>query len=150
MAEAGLDARLPTEAEWEYACRAGTRSPFSFGGNITTEQVNYDGNHPYGDGPKVESRKQSLDVKALPANAWGLYQMHGNVDEWCADWLGDYPSGRAVDPVGPPTGAGRVLRGGGWLASAWWCRSALRRARGPGYRSLGIGFRLARGPSRGK
>lgn len=85
-----LGGRLPTEAEWEYACRAGTTTPFSFGSNITTEQVNYDGNHPYADGKKGEYRQRTVPVGSLPANAWGLHEMHGNVLEWCQDWLGEY------------------------------------------------------------
>jgi hypothetical protein len=84
----GSEARLPTEAEWEYACRAGTQTPFSFGESITTEQVNYHGDYPYPGGEKGEIRSRTVEVKALPANAWGLYQMHGNVWEWCQDWYG--------------------------------------------------------------
>ena len=73
----GLEARLPSEAEWEYGCRAGTETPFAFGATITTGQVNFDGNYPYAGAPKGEYREQTVEVKALPANAWGLYQMHG-------------------------------------------------------------------------
>ena len=143
----GLEPRLPTEAEWEYACRAGTRTPFSFGETLTTDQANYDGNYPYGNGPKGEYRQETIDVRALPANPWGLYQMHGNVYEWCSDWLGDDPSGPVPDPTGLETGAERVLRGGLWGAGAGWCRSAYGLASEPGYRHRCIGFRLARGPS---
>ncbi|MCP4702684.1 MAG: formylglycine-generating enzyme family protein, partial [Gammaproteobacteria bacterium] len=81
----GLALKLPSEAEWEYACRAGTDTPFWFGDNITPEQVNYDGNYPYAGGKKGRYRKETVDVKALPCNSYGLYQMHGNVWEWCAD-----------------------------------------------------------------
>ena len=96
----GLQIGLPTEAQWEYACRAGTTTPFSFGENITTEQVNYDGNYPYADGVKGEYRKQTVPVKALPANQWGLHQMHGNLLEWCFDeWEGDLGSASVVNPV---------------------------------------------------
>ncbi|WP_254045151.1 formylglycine-generating enzyme family protein [Thiohalocapsa sp. ML1] len=143
----GLEARLPTEAEWEYACRAGTTTPFSFGDRLSTDQANYDGNYPYAGGEQGEYRAHALDVKALPANQWGLYQMHGNVYEWCQDWLGDYPESLVKDPIGSSAGRGRVLRGGYWNGRARWCRSAFRDARGPASRSSDAGFRLARGPS---
>ena len=143
----GLEAVLPSEAQWEYACRAGTQTPFWFGDAITTDQVNYDGNHPYGKGKKGEYREQTVEVKALPANDWGLYQMHGNVWEWCADWLGDYPREAVTDPVGPPEGRERVLRGGGWFSYGRYCRSANRIGYVPCDRNDLIGFRLARGPS---
>jgi sulfatase modifying factor 1 len=110
----GLQARLPSEAEWEYACRAGTTTPFSFGDNITPEQVNYDGNYPYAGGEKGLYRQKTVPAGSLPAKPWGLYEMHGNVWEWCADWYGDYPTAPQVDPTGPQTGASRVLRGGSW------------------------------------
>jgi len=140
-----LKARLPTEAEWEYACRAGTTTPFSFGANITPEQVNYDGNHPYADGAKGLYRGKTVPVKSLPANPWGLYEMHGNVWEWCADWYDDYPAEAAVDPAGPDSGSGRVLRGGSWFSSGWSARSAGRDWNGPALRDGGFGFRLALG-----
>jgi sulfatase modifying factor 1 len=142
----GLAPALPTEAQWEYACRAGTTTPFWFGDNISPEQVNYDGNYPYGGGAKGEYRKRTVEVKALPANDWGLYEMHGNVWEWCADWLGEYPREAVVDPEGPETGRGRVLRGGSWFNAGGSCRSADRIGHDPGNRG-GIGFRLSRGSS---
>ncbi|MDJ0842488.1 MAG: formylglycine-generating enzyme family protein [Acidobacteriota bacterium] len=126
--------RLPTEAEWEYACRAGTRTPFWFGNQITPEQVNYDWNHG-----------ETVPVKALPANAWGLYQMLGNVYEWCQDEFGNYEPGPTVDPVSTATGERRVLRGGSWDVLGGIVRSAYRFSAGPGYRSDDIGFRPARG-----
>ncbi|MDU9048739.1 MAG: formylglycine-generating enzyme family protein [Candidatus Electrothrix sp. Rat3] len=141
----GLELILPTEAQWEYACRAGTTTPFSFGENVTTDQVNYDGNYPYAGGEKGEYREETVDVKALPCNDWGLYQMHGNVREWCQDWFGDYPAGSVVDPVGPSDGRYRVCRGGSWINDARDCRSALRSGFEPGSRHDWIGFRLARG-----
>ena len=143
----GLEAVLPSEAQWEYACRAGTQTPFSFGATITTDQVNYDGNYPYADGAKGEYREQTVEVKALPANDWGLYQMHGNVWEWCADWLGDYPREEVVDPVGPSGGRRRVWRGGSWIDDGAHCRSADRDADEPVVRRDFYGFRLSRGPS---
>ena len=90
---------LPTEAQWEYACRAGTETPFSLGANVTTDQVNFDGNHPYAGAAKGKYRERIISVGSLPANPWGLHEMHGNVWEWCADWFGGYPS-KAV--TGPP------------------------------------------------
>ena len=136
---------LPTEAQWEYACRAGTTTPFSFGDNITTDQVNYDGNHPYNDGRKGEYHHQTVEVKSLPPNAWGLYQMHGNVYEWCQDWYGLYPSQSVTDPQGAVSGTNRVLRGGSWIRHGRYCRSAYRYRRDPADRYSDIGFRLSLG-----
>ena len=141
----GLAAGLPSEAQWENACRAGTTTPFSFGQNITPEQVNYDGNNPYADGKKGLDRERTVPVKSLPPNPWGLYEMHGNVWEWCADWYGDYPKGPQIDPPGPPEGVHRVLRGGSWDCSGRLCRAAYRGRDGPGYRGITFGFRLAPG-----
>ncbi len=141
----GLALALPTEAQWEYACRAGTITPFFFGENISTDQVNYDGNRPYADGEKGEYRKETVDVKALPCNDWGLYQMHGNVYEWCRDWYADYPAGSVVDPVGPDSGRLRVFRGGSWDGFGGYCRSAYRNRLEPGVRDFTHGFRLSRG-----
>ena len=137
--------RLPTEAEWEYACRGGTTTPFSFDEQITTDQVNYDDDNPYNNGPKGEYRGKTVAVKELPCNDWGLYQMHGNVWEWCQDWLGDYPTKTMVDPAGPAAGGKRVLRGGSWADGGGSVRSASRFAYVPGYRNRLFGFRLARG-----
>ena len=137
--------RLPTEAEWEYACRAGTSTAFWFGDQISPEQVNYNGDYPYAGGSKGLNRGETVEVKALPCNGWGLYQMHGNVWEWCQDWYGDYPPETVVDPTGPERGEGRVLRGGCWLSSGGFVRSAYRGGRVPGDRNGGYGFRLARG-----
>ncbi len=143
------DFRLPTEAEWEYACRAGAKTPFAFGEQVSTDQANYNGNYPYNDGPEGPYRDETIEVKALAEgiNAWGLHQMHGNVWEWCADWYGSYPVDEVADPVGPSEGGSRVLRGGSWVNRGRNLRSAYRRFYVPGYRnrSHGIGFRLARG-----
>ena len=141
----GLELRLPTEAQWEYACRAGTTTPFSFGENITTDQVNYNGNVPYGDGPKGEYRGKTVPVKAFPCNQWGLFQMHGNVWEWCADWYGRYPVDTVSDPVGPDEGEIRVLRGGSWIHFGWLVRSAYRFRYVPESRIGSAGFRFSRG-----
>ena len=149
----GLAAALPSEAQWEYACRgdAAEPAPFWFGGQIDSGQVNFDGNHPLPGGQKSVWRERTVPVKALPANGWGLYQMHGNVWEWCADaYEPDLGAGEAVDPTGPSTAdrtARRVLRGGSCFNVARYCRSAYRRASGPGLRDDGFGVRLARGAS---
>lgn len=141
----GLKARLPAEAQWEYACRAGTTTPFSFGGNITPDEVNYDGNYPYAGGRKGLYRQTTVPVKSLPPNPWGLYEMHGNVLEWCADGYGGYPESAQVDPMGPADGADRVVRGGAWSGNARHCRSAYRGASRPDFSADDIGFRLALG-----
>jgi formylglycine-generating enzyme len=130
----GLKLSLPTEAQWEYAARADTKTPFSFGDNISSDFVNYEG-----------KRDGTVDVKSLPANPWGLYEMHGNVWEWREDWFGDYPAGKAVDPKGPDEGDLRVLRGGSCFNYGRFCRSASRSRVRPDDRLNFIGFRLARG-----
>ncbi|TAN53799.1 MAG: formylglycine-generating enzyme family protein [Methylococcaceae bacterium] len=146
----GLNACLPTEAQWEYACRAGTQTPFAFGGNITPEQVNYDGRYPYAGGEKRLYRKKNVPVRALPCNAWGLYQMHGNVWEWCGDWFGEYPAGEAIDPTAPEHAQSRVLRGGSWFNRGGFVRSAYRRRHTPDDCYGHFGFRLALGPQAGR
>ncbi len=128
--------RLPTEAEWEYACRAGTTTAYSFGDAFDVKRANNGG--------------ITVKVRSLPPNPWGLYEMHGNVWEWCQDWYADYPEGSVVDPAGPTTGGGRVLRGGSWVSEAGSLRSACRGRAGPGDRRGGIGFRLALGPELGQ
>jgi uncharacterized protein (TIGR02996 family) len=119
--------RLPTEAEWEYACRAGTTTPFHFGATISTDQANYDGNYTYGKGKKGVWREETTPVGSFPANAWGLYDMHGNVWEWCQDGYGPHPHSDIKDPQGQNNGDARVLRGGSWFNDPRWCRSACRR-----------------------
>ena len=141
----GLAVRLPSEAEWEYACRAGTTTPFSFGDELTPERVNYAGNRPYAGGAQGLYRQKTVAVASLPANAWGLYEMHGNVYEWCADGYGAYPNEPQTDPQGPPSGDSRVVRGGSWSNSGGYVRSALRFWFEPGGRYRGVGFRLALG-----
>jgi formylglycine-generating enzyme len=137
---------LPTEAQWEYACRAGTTTPFYFGDNISTDQVNYNGNFPYNDGRNSEYREQTVGVKSIPPNAWGLYQMHGNVWEWCQDgYATEYPSEPVTDPQGAASGTHRVLRGDSWINDGRACRSALRFHRDPADRNRNFGFRLALG-----
>ena len=140
----GCQVDLPSEAEWEYACRAGTTTPFSFGANINPQQVNYDGNYPYFGDEKGEFRKKTVPVKSLPANPWGLYEMHGNVYEWCKDGQRTYDEQAQIDPLGPMTGDDipRCLRGGSWGDSAWWARSAYRGASQPGFAFSSVGFRF--------
>lgn len=138
----GVTARLPTEAEWEYACRAGTTTPFSFGTQISPQQVNYNGNLPYAGGREGEYRERTVPVKALPPNPWGLYQMHGNVWEWCQDWYSPYSQGPVADPAGPATGEYRVLRGGSWYGYGMDCRAAFRHKTNPNIRDKLFGFRF--------
>jgi formylglycine-generating enzyme required for sulfatase activity len=149
----GLQAKLPTEAQWEYACRAGTTTPFYFGNNITPEQVNYDGNNPYAGGKKGLYREKTVPVKSsLPANLWGLYEMHGNVWEWCQDvWQEKLPASPVTDPEGvaggdQEAGVERVVRGGSWSGGGGGVvRSAFRFRLGPAERNGDLGFRLALG-----
>ena len=138
--------RLPTEAEWEYACRAGTTTPFHFGLSITTDLANYDGCYTYGDGPKGEYREETTPVGLFEvANAFGLYDMHGNVWEWCADhWHDDY-KGAPTDGsswLTKDSEAKRVIRGGSCLSNPWGCRSAYRFYNSPEDRYDIIGFRV--------
>jgi formylglycine-generating enzyme required for sulfatase activity len=123
--------RLPTEAEWEYACRAGTTTAYSYGDNITKSDANY--------GPEGKS----VEVGSYKANAFGLYDMHGNVLEWCEDWSGEYPAGAVTDPKGPVMGKGRVLRGGSFYQEFWAARSSLRNYSFQNTRENHFGFRLA-------
>jgi formylglycine-generating enzyme required for sulfatase activity len=142
--------RLPTEAEWEYACRAGTDTPFSFGKSLSTNDANYNGNYIlFGCSfscSKGTYRKKTLSVVSFSPNAWGLYDMHGNVYEWCLDWYGDYPSGSATAPQGLSTGTGRVARGGSWGSRIENSRSARRYGIPPDLRNNLLGFRLASDP----
>jgi len=128
--------RLPTEAEWEYACRAGSENRFCFGnsGANLGEYAWYNKN----------SGKRTHPVGVKKPNTWGLYDMHGNVWEWCEDWYGDYPASHVTDPKGPSSGNERVLRGGSWNSFDHWLRSANRFKDNPRYRRIYIGFRVAR------
>ena len=142
----GREYRLPTEAEWEYACRAGTTTPFAFGETITPEIVNYDGNSPYAKAKKGRDRNETIPVGSLGmANAFGLYDMHGNVWEWCEDlWHSNY-EGAPADGSAWLSGGGssrRVLRGGSWGILSFVCRSAVRRFQDPVDRDLCIGVRV--------
>jgi formylglycine-generating enzyme required for sulfatase activity len=132
--------RLPTESEWEFCCRAGTKTPFHFGDTISTDQSNFNGNCTYGDGKKGVYREKTTPVGSFAANAWELHDMHGNVFQWCQDWLGDYPQKDVVDPTGPEKGELRVVRGGSWNAPP--CRSACRGGDGPDSHRHVFGCRL--------
>jgi len=140
--------RLPTEAQWEYGCRAGTSTPFHTGRCLSsTDQANYNGNYSFEGCPKGKYREKTVPVAGFPTNAWGLYDMHGNVWEWCQDWYGEYPAGfRVTNPEGPSTGSYRVTRGGGWSNFAVNCRSAFRNSNSPISRRSDLGFRLVLSP----
>ena len=128
--------RLPSEAEWEYACRAGTTTAYSFGDTITPKDANYDGS-------KIG---KPVIVGSYRPNAFGLYDMHGNVFEWCNDWYGTLQNGEVIDPVGPATGDSRVLRGGSIYLNGSRARSSNRDSDSPATRVSDGGFRLARTP----
>ncbi|MFM8397484.1 MAG: formylglycine-generating enzyme family protein, partial [Pirellula sp.] len=161
--KAGRFYRLPTEAEWEYACRAGTKTAYSFGADqIALKDFDWFGDNSGGtiinsDRIREKSRKnfdiylekllengcKTHPVGTKKANPWGLYDMHGNVCEWCSDWYGDYPRQAITDPIGPKLGSIRVIRGGCWELVASICRSAGRYRFDPSNRSFILGFRLA-------
>jgi len=147
----GKKFRLPTEAEWEYACRAGTVTPFSTGSNLTTDQANYDGNYPYNGNKKGVYRGTTVPVTYFAPNAWGLYNMHGNVLEWCIDgnekeYYQECLEKGVVQNLGnnDSLGANRVARGGSWFLNEVFCRSADRRSYAPGSCNMNIGFRIVR------
>jgi len=134
--------RLPTEAEWEYACRAGTSTPYGVGPHLTTAQANIDGRFSIGveDGAAYE---KTLPVGGFPANAWGLYDMHGNVWEWTNDRYGPYNPRQDVDPRGADIGGTRVIRGGSWQFDANSARCGLRYTHAPQDSGFSLGFRVA-------
>ncbi|MGB3514199.1 MAG: formylglycine-generating enzyme family protein [Microcoleaceae cyanobacterium] len=124
----GKTYRLPSESQWEYSCRASTTTPFYFGETITSELVNYDGNDTYGNAPEGKYREETTDVGSFPPNAFGLYDMHGNVWEWCVDvWHDNYNAGPTDGSIWESGGnSQRVLRGGSWYCNPSYCRSANR------------------------
>ncbi|MEH2234045.1 MAG: SUMF1/EgtB/PvdO family nonheme iron enzyme [Nostoc sp.] len=137
--------RLPSEAEWEYACRAGTKTPFYFGEMITKDLVNYNGNFPYGSAPKGEYSNETTNVGKFPPNSFGLYDMHGNVWEWCQDVYNDNYQGAPKDGSAWLTGKDnniRLLRGGSWISDARYCRSAYRDRSARANRNNDVGFRV--------
>jgi formylglycine-generating enzyme required for sulfatase activity len=133
--KAGRVYRLPTEAQWENACRAGSKTAYLFDDE--------EGLLPEYGWFNRNSSRRTHTVVLLEPNAWGLYDMHGNVWEWCSDWYGDYPKGAVSDPVGPRKGSFRVLRGGCWIVEAPFCQSALRRCNFPSGSGSYYGFRVA-------
>jgi len=138
--------RLPTEAEWEYACRAGTTTPFSFGQCLTSRQANFDNTHPMTGCPKGSYEEKPVPVASFAPNAWGLYDMHGNVWEWCQDWKIKYPLGPVRDSSDMSSKKHRVTRGGSWYNEARDCRSANRGSGAPDYYNHNLGFRLVKNP----
>jgi len=136
--------RLPTEAEWEYACRAGTTTAFSTGPTLTTDQANFDGRYPLDGQPKGRFRGGPTPVGSFSPNPWGLYDMHGNVWEWCADNHCPYPKTEVTNPVGRCDSGLRVIRGGSWAFGADSARCALRYTHHPQDRGPSLGFRVAR------
>jgi formylglycine-generating enzyme required for sulfatase activity len=137
--------RLPTEAEWEYACRAGTTTPFSFGAELNGQQANCNGNYPYGTTDKGPSKGRPTKVGAYGENPWGLCDMHGNVFQWCADYYGPCDGFNPKDPLRTEKHAEdrRVLRGGSWYDYASNCRAAYRIRGTPDGRDYSVGFRVA-------
>ncbi|MBA7553121.1 Formylglycine-generating enzyme [subsurface metagenome] len=140
-----MGCRLPTEAEWEYAARANTKTAFNTGDCLTSEQANFNGKKPYDKCNKGENREKPLVVGSFSPNAFGLYDMHGNMWEWCSDWYGEYDIDDTLNPKGPETGTRKVDRGGGYWDPAWRCRSAYRGGGDPpGNRGAGLSFRLVK------
>ena len=136
----GYGVRLPTEADWEYACRAGTETPFSWGSTLNGDRANCDGRHPYGTARQGAYVEGTTPVGQYGANPWGFFDMHGNVWEWCSDWYGS-KCGK-VDPAGPASGTARIRRGGSWFNGAADCRSAFCDYSDPSDKSNRTGFRL--------
>lgn len=127
----GMAYQLPTEAQWEYACRAGTNTAYSWGKSIGSSNANY-----------AENIEETTPVGKYPANPWGFHDMHGNVYEWCTDWAAKYPSHPVTNPIGPASGTDRIFRGGSWYNKDIYLRSALRNYDSPSYSTNGIGFRV--------
>ncbi|MDB9435285.1 formylglycine-generating enzyme family protein [Dolichospermum lemmermannii CS-548] len=139
----GKNYKLPSEAQWEYACRAGTTTPFYFGESITPDLVNYDGNYAYAAAPKGQYRGQTTDVGTFPPNAFGLYDMHGNVWEWCEDdWQENYINAPIDGSALISQSNIKLLRGGSWDDDPDYCRSAYRYKRDLDYYYYFFGFRV--------
>ena len=136
----GYEYSLPTEAQWEYACRAGTTTVFAYGDSLSSTQANFNGDHPYGGAPIGPWLNRTVEVKSYQPNAWGFYDMHGNVYEWAADMFSFGPDSNPLDPA---SSTHRSLRGGSWDEDARSCRSAWRQYGGPSNRYWSVGFRLS-------
>jgi len=140
--------RLPTEAEWEYSCRAGTTTPFNTGNNLTTDNSNYHGHYPYKDFEPGLYKQDTVSVNSYNSNQLGIYNMHGNIYEWCMDWYRkDYYKecksiGLVINPLDTRVSIDRVIRGGSWWSGAKYCRSASRYGHQPDYCDSDTGFRL--------
>ncbi len=132
LAPDGMKFDFPTEAEWEYACRAGTSTRFNCGDDLTERDANFE-----------RVFVKTTPVRSFEPNAWGLYDMHGNVYEWCFDRYDDYPKESTTDPQGSELGSSRIIRGGSWRVKSWYCRSARRDLHSPERRYDDVGFRLA-------
>ena len=139
----GWEYTLPTEAQWEYACRAGTTTIFWWGDTASSSQANFKGTEPYGKAEAGPFLERTIDVGSYPANPGGFHDMHGNVWEWCADWVVDYPTGSLTDPTGPASGSLRAQRGGSWLDLGANLRAAERGISTPGTHDSNLGFRLS-------
>ena len=137
---AGWAYALPSEAQWEYACRAGTNTAYSWGGSIASSNANYNWDGDYNSGIDY---KQTRDVGQYSPNAWGFYDMHGNVREWVADWYGEYAVGPLTDPSGATSGSMHVVRGGAWWDTGIYLRSGGRYSADLNYINGGVGFRIA-------
>jgi uncharacterized protein (TIGR02996 family) len=141
----GRRVELPSEAEWEYACRAGTTTEYHSGNVINTDLANYDGNDSWNGSPQGVDRKETTDVGSFAPNPWGLFDQHGNVWEWCADEYGPYTSDEQTDPAANvinSDNSSRVLRGGSWDDYPRYCRAACRGRSGPADRDDDVGFRV--------
>ena len=143
--EAGRIYRLPNEAEWQYACRAGTQTPFYFGESLGSDQANINGNFPYGGAERGPFLGRTCDVGSYEPNAFGLYDMHGNVAEMMNDWYARYyfEDSPGVDPQGPEKGSDKVVLGGSWGTDAARCRSSFRRSNATSGSAYFFGFRVA-------
>jgi uncharacterized protein (TIGR02996 family) len=142
--EKSWEYRLPTEAEWEYACRGGgvSSTPFHVGASLSSCQANFDGNYPCSRAEKGPYLGRTCAVGSYVPNVLGLFDMHGNVWEWCQDWHDKYVGGAAIDPTGPPKGVYRVIRGGAFNFPGWFCRAAHRFGYSPEDKLASVGFRI--------